>query len=88
MLPVAAAVSERPAAAAPPVSEASVVGEFDDAELFAVGIEFVDEFGGDFHLAAIEVVETVVRPTPSLQPGCPQGATFLSPWWPCRLARL
>ena len=27
-----------------------VVGELDDAELFAVGVELVDEFGGDFDL--------------------------------------
>ena len=33
-----------------------VVGELDDAELFAVGVEFVDQFGGYFNLAAVEVV--------------------------------
>ena len=32
-----------------------VVGELDDAKLFAIGIKFVDEFGGDFHLAAVEI---------------------------------
>lgn len=33
-----------------PRARDSVVGELDDAELLAVGIEFVDEFSGDFHL--------------------------------------
>jgi hypothetical protein len=32
-----------------------VVGQFDDAGLFAVGVEFVNEFGGDFDLAAVEL---------------------------------
>ena len=37
---------------------AGVIGEFDDPELFAVGIQFVDEFGGDFDPAAIEIIFT------------------------------
>ena len=30
-----------------------VIRELDDAELVAVGIKFVDEFGGDFDLSAV-----------------------------------
>jgi len=33
----------------------------DDAKLFAVGVEFVDEFGGDFHLAAVELTDDFVH---------------------------
>ena len=43
-----------------------VVGELDDAELLAVGVEFVDEFGGDFHLAAVEVEFSTPHPVPNL----------------------
>jgi hypothetical protein len=35
-----------------------VVGELDDAKLFAVGVQLVDQFGGDFDLAAIKIVLT------------------------------
>src|SRR2546421_8641108 len=41
-----------------------VIGEFDDAELFAVGVEFVDEFGGDFDLAAVEIILSTPHPIP------------------------
>ena len=33
----------------------SVIREFDDPELLAVGVEFVDQFGSDFDLAAVEI---------------------------------
>ena len=41
-----------------------VVSEFDDAELFAVGVEFVDQFGGDFDLAAVEIKLSTPHPSP------------------------
>src|SRR5438093_4748586 len=52
-----------------PHSLGSVVGEFDNAELFAVGVQFVDEFGGDFDLAAVEVVFATPLPGPLLGRG-------------------
>ena len=46
-----------------------VVGKLDDAELFAVGVEFMDQFGGNFDLAAVKVIFATPLPCPLLERG-------------------